>query len=299
MTLIEEAPDTVSWKILDHCIVVLRTYALFETFVVQLLREYLSFLSKSYKLSELGNKFVGKYTRGIGQILIDQDKARYENLDVSALVANAMAALSNGDSYEIQPEAMLRTEQNLRMDELQRLFGHCGLQEFENWVTNHVAVRGFFAAQSRLSETAATELKQIVDYRNEAAHGDVDQVLGTEILLEVTEFFESLLQSITDFVQHDILRRAKELGTAQVLGVVSECFRDDIVVAKITNARLKVGDIVYILGRRITMIGEIKSIQLDGVDHLDAEIATQREVGLRLGVSPSKGCELIRLNQPD
>jgi hypothetical protein len=294
--LFGEAPDATSWRVIDHCATITRSYALFEAFVLQLLREYLAFLAGAYKLSELGDKFVANYTRGIGQILIDQDKPRYENIDVATLIAEATAALSNKNPYQIQPEAMLRAEQNLRMVELRRLFGDCGLARIESWVTKHSAIEAFFAAQSRLSETAESELKQIVDYRNEAAHGDVDQVLGTEVLIEVTEFFEALLRSITDFVQYDTLRRAKELRKAQVLGVISERFHDDIIVAKIANSSLKVGDTVYINGKGLTMIGDIKSIQLDDVNYDAADITEEREVGLRLGVRARIGCELIKFS---
>jgi hypothetical protein len=180
------------------------------------------------------------------------------------------------------------------MDEMRRIFSHCGLSGIEGWVTKHSAVESFFSAQSRLSDTAESELKQIVEYRNEAAHGDVDQVLGTKVLVEVAEFFEALLRSIADFVQYDTLRRAKKIGMAQVLGVISERFREDIVVAKITNASLEVGDVIYIYGKSVTMIGEIKSIQLDGVDFAATDITDEREVGLRLGIRAKKGCELIR-----
>jgi translation elongation factor EF-G len=181
------------------------------------------------------------------------------------------------------------------MDELQRLFGHCGLSGIDSWIAKHREVEKFFAAQSRLSDTPKSQLRQIVEYRNEAAHQEVDEVLGTEVLLEVMEFFEALLRSVTDFVQYEILRRAKERGLAQVLGVISEQFHNDIVVAKVANATLKVGDEIYISGKGVTMIGMVNSIQLDGVDHLSADITSEREVGLALGVRAKLGCELIRL----
>jgi len=79
--------------------------------------------------------------------------------------------------------------------------------------------------QSCLSETAESELRQIVDYRNAAAHGDVDEVLGAELLVEFTEFMEALCESIVDFIQYDTLRRAKELGKAKVIDHVSERFQ--------------------------------------------------------------------------
>jgi hypothetical protein len=294
--LLGEAPDTTNWRVIDHCTAITRAYALFEAFVSQLLREYLTFLAGSYTLSELGEDFMAKYTRGIGRILVDQHAGRYENINVVTLIADATAALANKSAYHIQPEAMLRAEQNLRMVELKRLFSHCGLAGLEIWVTKHSAIEAFFAAQSRLSQTAESELKQIVEYRNEAAHDEVDQVLGTEVLAEVTEFFEALLQSITDFVQYDTLRRAKELGKAQILGLISERLHDDVVVAKIANLRIRIGDTVYIYGKGLTMIGTIQSIQLDDVNQDAADITDEREVGLRLGVRAKKGCELIRFS---
>lgn len=294
--LLGEAPDSTSWRVIDHCTAISRAYALFEAFVEQLLREYLAFLARSYKLSELGEEFMAKYTRGIGRILINQNTARYENIDVASLIADATTALSSKSPYQIQPEAMLRAEQNFRMAELQRIFSHCGLAGLESWVAKHSAIEAFFATQSRLSDTAESELKEIVEYRNEAAHGDVDQVLGTDVLVEVTDFFEALLQSITDFVQYDTLRRAKELGKAQVIGIISERLSGNIVIAKIANSSIRIGDTVYINGKGLTMIGKIQSIHLDDVNHDAADITDEREVGLSLGVRAKKGCELIRLS---
>lgn len=292
--ILGDAADATSWRIIDHCAAITRTYALFESFVLQLLKEYLLFLSGAYTLTALGPEFKAKYTRGLGQILVDQDKQRYSYIDTATLIAGANEAMTDKAGYQIQPEALFRNEQNLRMAELHRLFTQCGLTGIETWVTSHSAVTEFFKDQSRLSETAESELRQIVDYRNAAAHGDVDEVLGTEVLVEFTEFMEALCRSIVDFIQYDTLRRAKDLGKATVIGVIAQRYHDDIVVAKIANATLKIGEPLYIFGKGLTMVGEVKSIQLDDVDVQTATIVAETEVGLRIGVRAKKGCELIR-----
>ena len=232
----------------------------------------------------------------MGQILLDQDKQRYQKLDIAGVISAASDAMADKAGYQLQPEALFRAEQNLRMAEVQRLFGQCGLSGIDAWITSHSAVEEFFAAQSRLSETAASELKQIVDYRNEAAHGDVDDVLGTEVLIEFTHFFEALCRSIVDFIQHDTLRRAKELGRATVVGVISERFRNGIVVAKVTNATLSVGDGLYIFGKGLTMMVEVQSIQLNDADVQTATIVDETEVGLGIGVRAKAGFELVRFS---
>ena len=294
--ILGEAADATSWRVIDHCAAITRTYALFESFVLQVLREYLAFLSGAYTLTALGDDFKAKYTRGLGQILVDHDKQRYQTLDVATVIAAASEAMANKAGYQLQPEALLRAEQNLRMAELQRLFSQCGLSGIEAWVTSHSAVEKFFAAQARLSETAASELKQIVNYRNEAAHGDVDDVLGTEVLIEFTHFFEALCRSIVDFIQYDTLRRAKELGRAAIVGVISERFHDDVVVAKVKSATLNVGDGLYVFGKGLTMMASVKSIQLNDVDVQTATVVDETEVGLRIGVRAKVGCELVRFS---
>lgn len=292
----EDAADATSWRVIDHCAAITRAYALFETFVLQVLREYLVFLSGSYTFSALGEDFRSKYTRGIGQILLDHDKQRFRSLNVASVIGAAGDAIADKVGYQLQPEALLRTEQNLRMAELQRLFAQCGLSGIEPWISSHPAMRDFFARESRLSQTAGSELKQIVDYRNEAAHGDVDEVLGHEVLIEFTHFFEALCRGVVDFVQYDTLRRAKEVGRATVFGIVSERFREDIVVAKISRTTLSVGDEFYVFGKGITATAKVSSIQLAGSDVQVVEVNEETEVGLRIGVRSKVGCELIRFN---
>lgn len=290
------AADATSWKIIDHCAAITRSYALFESFVLQILREYLAFLSRNYTMSALGAEFTAKYTRGIGQILVDQDKQRFQNLDVAGVINAASDAIGDKVGYQLQPEALLRAEQNLRMGELQRLFAQCGLSGVEAWINVHSDVASFFSSQSRLSETASSELKQIVEYRNEAAHGDVDDVLGAEVLTEFTQFFEALCRSIVDFIQYDTLRRAKALGRATVIGVITERFRDDIVVAKVAGATLSIGDDLYVCGKGLATIAKVKSMRLNDVEVQTATISEETEVGLRIGVRAKVGCELVRYN---
>lgn len=293
--IMREASDTTNWRVIDHCAAVTRSYALFESFVMEVLREYLAFLSCSYKMSALGPEFGVRYTRGIGKILQDQQKHRYRNLNIATVISGASEALGDKDGYQIQVEALLRTEQNLRMAELHRLFNDCGLTGLESWIGSHAAVQAFFADQARLSDTASSELKQIVDYRNEAAHGDVDDVLGPDVLIEFTYFFEAMCRSLLDVIQYDTIRRAKELNRAAVVGFISEQFRDDIVVAKVSNATLTVGDKLYVFKKGLTLIAEVKSIQLDDEDVETVTAVEEMEVGLRLGVRAKEGCELLRL----
>jgi len=146
------------------------------------------------------------------------------------------------------------------MAELKRLFGHCGLLEIESWVAKHSAIKDFFRLSHVFSETAESELKQIVEYRNEAAHGEVDQVLGTDVLIEVTN-------SLRHSSEHYRLRAIRHLAgqEARKRRRFSVLYRASPRTSLSRNRQfiLKIGDIV------ISMVElnddrEIKSIQLNG-----------------------------------
>ena len=277
---------------IDHCSAITRTYALFEGFVMQILKEYLAYMAGSRKFAELGTDFKARYTRGIGQILAEQSRIKYKDIDIDLLISDLTKAITGENVYTIHAAAMLRTESNLRMGELDRIFVHCGLEGIKSWIDKHPTVIGFFASEQRLSQTAESELQQIVDYRNEASHGDVDQVLGAEVLVEFTRFFEVLATSIADFVRMMIVKQNRKIGKLVVIGKVSEKFHDDIVVAKMRSTELVVGQEIYVLGPNKVLIGKVGSIQLDGADHQELIVTDEAEIGLAIGVTAKVGYEL-------
>jgi len=115
------------------------------------------------------------------------------------------------------------------------------------------------------------------------------------VLIEFTHFFEAMCLSIGDFVRYDTLRRAKALGSATVVGVISERFRNDIVVARIRQATISTGDQLYIFGKGMATLAEIRSLRIDDIDAETAEVCEEVEVGLALGVRAKVGCELLRI----
>ena len=53
--IVDDAADATGWRVIDHCAAITRAYALFEYFVMQILRDYLAFLSGAYTLTGLGS----------------------------------------------------------------------------------------------------------------------------------------------------------------------------------------------------------------------------------------------------
>src|SRR5690606_21446033 len=113
--------------------------------------------------------------------------------------------------------------------ELERIFGHCGLSGLRGWIEHHHALRGFFSSAARVSDTPEAELREIVNYRNEAAHGEVDDVLGVALLTEFAEFILNLCIAIAEFIQKDMIIRLTKKSKALEAGIVTETFSKNII----------------------------------------------------------------------
>jgi hypothetical protein len=239
--LASDPPDPTEWRVIDHCAAITRMYAVFEGFVDSILRDYLNFLNSNYHYAELNENFRSNYVRGMGIIVAESHKQRYQHLPVHSLATDLAAALAGETPYRITAEAMLIQEQNLRLGELERIFGHCGLPGLRSWIEHHLAITNFFTSAARVSDTAEAELREVVGYRNEAAHGEVDNVLGVAILTEFAEFIFYLCAAIAEFVQKDMLTRLLAKQHFHDAGEVAETFRGNVMVGKIENATVSVG----------------------------------------------------------
>ncbi|NEO58482.1 MAG: hypothetical protein F6K54_38790 [Okeania sp. SIO3B5] len=92
------------------------------------------------------------------------------------------------------------------------------------------------------------ELNQLISYRNEAAHGLVVQILGTQELLDLGYFIKALCQALAELVTYQIIQKQTSTGKAQEIGEIREWFKEpQAAVAIINNSNLSIGTIETIL----------------------------------------------------
>ncbi|MFN0158375.1 MAG: hypothetical protein ACKVRP_09935 [Bacteroidota bacterium] len=138
-----------------------------------------------------------------------------------------------------------------------------------------------------------SELRLFVSYRNEAAHNEVNNLLGKKELLEYCQLIEILCRILDEKVTHWALSSRLSNGSANRLGFVSEKFSNNIVVAKIKNATLTVGDRVYAMGKKSCFSSVILSIQMNNVSQQSVGITDETEVGIKFDKEVLEKMELV------
>ncbi|MEG4329431.1 MAE_28990/MAE_18760 family HEPN-like nuclease [Microcoleus sp. herbarium5] len=285
--LIEEIPSKDEWRIYDRSAVVTRLYAIYERFVEDLISDWLRRMPDLVpRYSDLEEKIQNTHREGIGRLLIGIKKNRFQHLSVEKVVQGLSCGITDTGKYELLPDAFLLHEQNLRKEMLEKVLENAGIDEAWKWVTNHKEIKYFVEEVRGRQNTAEGELNQLVDYRNEAAHGSTNQILGTQELLDLGDFVEALCNSLADLVTYQIILLQKALGLVREIGEITEWYKkQQAYVAKVQEVTLTVEERVFLVlvndKLSYCYAAKIESIKLNDISHNHLGITSEAEVGLK------------------
>ncbi|MGD1700461.1 MAE_28990/MAE_18760 family HEPN-like nuclease [Dapis sp. BLCC M229] len=295
--LLKGVPNEKEWELYEHCAVVTRLYAIYERFVKELISTWLQYLPQLVEnYLELDEKIQNTHREGVGRILLEFKKDRFKDLSENQVIRGLFYGTTNQNkNYELLPEAFLLHDQNLRKDILEKLFTDAGIGNTWQWVVKHRKIRNFIEEIRGNQNTAEGELNQLISYRNEAAHGVVDQILGTQELLDLGDFIKALCQALAELVTYQIIQLQTATGKAKEIGEITEWFKEPkAAVAKINNSNLSIGTNVFLVSETSSYcrLAKIESIQLDKIPKKSIEIISETEVGLKFDIDAKKGLKI-------
>ncbi len=292
--LIKGVPGVTDWRVYDHCAVVTRLYAIYERFVENLITDWVRLLPSIFpRYVDLEETIQNTHRTGVGRLLCDLKKNRFEHLSIDQVVQGLFRGVTGEEEYALLPDAFLLHEQNLRKGVLEQLLAGAGIQNAWAWVEKHRAVKHFL--EVRVSEnTAEGELNELITYRNEAAHGAViDNFLGSNALLELCEFIETLCQALAELVTYQVIEQQKSIGQVREIGRITEWFKKSrAAVAKVEETTLSVRGSLFLVGEAYCQLATIESIRIDDVDQETVKTTSGMEVGLKFDVDAREGLRL-------
>lgn len=293
----ETVPDRIEWRIIDHCAAVTRIYAIYEQFVHEMIREHIGLLQGRLPFADLPDSIRSSYRSGVARILDKKEGPRYADVDLGQLIAAYNCALAGERVYTLEPRAMLMQEQNLRLPELHRLLCACGVDGMEHWVEKHRSLRAFFAEEDRLTASAASEMAELIKYRNDAAHGSIDisNILHVNVLIEFCDFVSAVCEALAERVQLAGLMLLVPHAQVSERGKVTECLKEGMVVIGEVTGTFKVGSPVYLRGEDYCVERSVVSFQVQGRPHAEVNFDTPTELGIMLDAPGRKNAALLTL----
>lgn len=303
MDMFQDIPEATDWRVYDHCAVVTRLYAIYETFVEDLIRDWLIILPSLYpNYSDLNETIRRIHQTGVGRLLqeiLKEDNNRYKNLSVQKVMLGLLNGETGEDKYQLLPDAFLFHEQNLRKNSLERLLANAGISNSWGWIIKHRYVK-YFIEEIRGNETSMEkELNTLISYRNDAAHSTkIEDWLGFKPLLELCDFVESLCQALTELVNYQVLQSKESIGQVQEVGKITEWFKKPQagVFTAYIECSLSVGSTIILVGESYCQEAKIESIKYNdqSITH-EIKTTTGMEVGLKFDVEARKDLRLYKL----
>lgn len=289
--------DIAYWKAYDHCAAVVRCYATFERFIVNAVDEWvrwsLTYRPEPFLRSETVRAL---YETGLAEILRRRTATRFASLDRARLAQGV--TLLYAEPIPAKPslplDPLFAAQPNLTLSHVSNLFKAVGLGDPQLWVAECAALQEMCAEEGFGVEE---ELKQLVERRNEAAHGNglPAEILGTNDLLARVELFAQLCACLCDFILVAICRA--ELGEELedgALGRVSHVWPSAFAFElTATRSTIYVDLPVAMLGRSVFVLSKIQSIQVEGIPTLGFTDGEGTALGIRMPYLPTEGMQMI------
>lgn len=295
------ALNPTTWRALDHAAAMTSLYAAYERFVYQLLREWLSQLPLLCpRYDDLRQNIHKAHRVGTANIIQKKDHQRYRGLSLTGILRELASAADGVQPYRLLPEAFFSEDDNLRKDPLEALFGRVGFENTWKWIIKHPAVVDFIDNVRGGGNTAEGELAQFINYRNDAAHGNVDTVLGLNAIIGISTFVERLCEAITEFVRHTLLDRYLATGRATTVAEITEVFHHGATgIGTMRAGTIRVHDELALVAEDRCPMTEVLSLRDNDVDRQEVVAAQGQEVGIRLTIHVREGMTLVRVLSDD
>lgn len=283
--------DDQYWRRYDYCAALIRLYATFERFIIDLTQRWLDWLiANQFTLLAKSEKAVERYRLGTAEILRRTTEVRFAKIDLISLV-NGLAALQNAKPFTLGTDALFSNTSNIRLNDVISVLEAIEIPETRAWISAYQPLADHCDVQQISTESF---LKELVDRRNEAAHGNKlpDDVWSVSVMKDAGTFVLKLTAAITEL----IAARMAETGSAasvERLGAVSEVFvQAKAVVVTAAGGGVWVGMPVLVVSKSTAYLDSVSSIRINDVPTAAWLPQEGMELGLRLGRLPPRSSQL-------
>ena len=280
-------------RVFRHCAIMSQIYALYESFAESMLSSWVVRLPRYQTLPDLPDGFRNAYRNGIARIIQNIDHRRFRHLSLPGVLEKYLTALQGASPWEFVDDALILHDANLRHSEFVTMFNSVGLTDVWQSVERNSLIINF-KAENDSEESLENLVLDLVTLRNDASHGTPDEILGSDLLRGWIAFVRAFCGALAQVITHRIVAAETANKPDCVIGIVTETFRNNTVVAICDRGMLRVGESVYFLRDTDCVNAVIESLQLNDLDYTEVRIDRPGiEVGIRTSIKVHRNARLI------
>jgi hypothetical protein len=261
-----EKVDITYGRTFDYCATVTRAYATFERFVLEAFEQLIEWCFQNDRIKFFENKKVQEtYEIGVAEILRRHGEARFAGVDKAEL-AHSLAALHGGAApkkFLVSP--FFSTLPNLNISHIEGLLTNLGFADtLSAWIADNQEFTEFLEGAGI---NVGDALKDLVERRNEAAHGNElpSNIWGANELNVRLELLIRVCKKFYEFVVYLIIKRTDFAAESAGLGVVTALWKTAGAFELKTNSKAVSRNTTVVLFKSGALFtDEISAIQIEG-----------------------------------
>lgn len=286
-----------TWHIYDHCAAFTRLYAIYATYIDDLIEEYLDILPKLYATYNLLPESVSTQHRvGLATILGKiGDDGTYQQLSEQEIITTLSHGITGGTPYKLLTKAFLTERSNYRLDVIGKILGTLGVDNAAKQISQNGSVKSFLATTNP-DTTVHGELEQFIKRRNEAAHSHVTETVGTDEIKSTADFIGHVGQAVANLLSDTMVARQYVLGQLPKLGTVEQvAYGGRVVITHLNGCMIRPGDRFALAYDESVMLATVVELQLDGVTKDELLLTSPTEVGIKFDRKIKRGATICAL----
>ncbi|WP_204104470.1 MULTISPECIES: MAE_28990/MAE_18760 family HEPN-like nuclease [Spirulina sp. CCY15215] len=316
VVLQENAPKFDDWEEYENCSVVTRLYAIYESFVENLITEWIRNLPSLFsKYSDLSERIKTTHQEGISKLLNEllKEKSRFKDtVFLQDISQSFYSCIANESKYQLISEAFVLYSQNLRSQELGELLTKAGISPVKpvkkdsknlsawNWIAKHRNIKKIVENQKDVENETRERLDKLIDDRNNAAHRDIIYtILSVDELVDLCNVVESLCQALAEFAYFAVINRKIAIGQVKRIGKTTNWLSNQkVLYANICQPPLSIGDEIFLLSStksycKSATIEEIRDEEGMPQERIEAiEGVEKRDISVKLDTDACKGLDI-------
>jgi len=283
-------------KIFRHCAIVNQLYSIYEAFAEAVLGVWVSRLPHYKLFEDLPHAFKNAYRCGVARIIQDSEKRKYRHISLIDVLEEYVSSLRGETPWEFVGEALTAHDRNLRRSEFEQLFHSAGLVGVWPALERNPAIT-CLTVDGDSNKSLEQMILDLVTYRNDASHGTPDEILGTDTLREWIVLVNTFCETLASVITHRIVKEEASSMPESVYGVVTETFRNNIVIIKCDHGNIRVGESLYFFRDADCTHARINSIQVNDVNQDLVEIKHEGfEIGIQTSKKVPRSARVLKLN---
>jgi len=275
---------------------IISLYGFVEQYIESLIKSYLSLLNETIPCYKQLPDPISKNHISYSIELINRvTQSHYKgDIDPNDIISNLNSCIGERKDYRINVDAFSYHTANFRSGLIKSQFDSIGVKNVSERVVKCPLFIDYFRDERPGDAPSLSYLDELVDHRNDVAHGTLPYDIQTnDIILGYVQFFEVYGRALYEIIRSEALCFvANHCGIS--LGRPAEVFNHKIVCISIRNTPVEVGD--WLIAKTNNsdvpyLASPIEKIEVDGVDHKSVPSYSLIDIGMQISFKAKKNHE--------